>query len=102
MDGDHHFRPILWSNTEEASDPLAQAARDGSNARNALEAGVWVIRYYQPHLIGECGDWRTYRRACHTYVTEHAAERPRVLVPATSRTLYVEWAARARFAIVFL
>ena len=84
------------------SDPLAQAERDGRNAWAAVAAGVWVIRYYQPHVIAEAVDWRSYRRSCHAYIEEHADETPQIPVPSSAAASYEVWAERAGVDVVFL
>lgn len=94
MDGPQHFRAVLWS-WGSISDPAAQAMRDGENCHAACAAGVWVVRYYQQDVITERVHWRAYRRACHSYITEHATESPRVIVPASNRSIYEDWAVLA-------
>lgn len=102
VDGVQHFGSVLWGAGSTPSDPVKQAERDGCNARSALTAGVWVIRYYQPDMISERVDWRSYRRACHMYITEHVKKQSRVLVPKTAQSKYELWAVRANITVTFL
>ena len=75
VDGRQHFYVVCWGG-DKFSDPDEQAKRDGDNCRAAVAVGVWVIRYYQPHIITEKTDWREYRRQSHSYIVSHGATNP--------------------------
>ena len=101
IDGTQHFQAVIFGGGT-ATDPVEQATRDGENCIAALRAGVWVVRYFQPHVIRDSVDWRSYRRDSQSYVVRHATEEPRVIAPATSWDVYCSWASHAGVNPIFM
>ncbi len=101
MDAEEDFAPSRSPRTHW-SGAVEQATRDGENCIAALRAGVWVVRYFQPHVIRDSVDWRSYRRDSQSYVVRHATEEPRVIAPATSWDVYCSWASHAGVNPIFM
>ena len=102
IDGKQHFSPAWFGTSTSPTNPQVQAERDGQNVQRALQAGAWVIRYYQPDVMAEKVDWRSYRRRAHMYISQCARDAARVIVPRTSQELYEVWSPMAEVSVVFL
>ena len=92
VDGPHHFFEQVYD-IGKVTNPEERARRDGDNCRAAINAGVWVVRFYQMDVIRNFVDWTAYYARALRLITHEST--PKIIVPESAQNQYKIWAERA-------